>query len=116
MAKRRKARRPRIKAPTSAYTDDDGNVLRLRDAVSPGTVRKIAEARAAGPATIDDDWRRETEILFERLVVSWQIAGLPLDDQKMLLGRWRMADTATQEWVRSAIARHIAERVPELSD
>ena len=49
-------------------------------------------------------------MLFEHLAVSWEIAGLPLDDQKMLIGRYRMADAETQEWVRRTIAD--APRVP----
>jgi hypothetical protein len=46
-------------------------------------------------------------MLFERLAVSWVIAGLPLDDQAMLLGRYRMADSETQDWVRRTIAEHV---------
>jgi hypothetical protein len=47
--------------------------------------------------------------------VRWEIAGLPLDDQKMLLGRYRMADSATQEWVRRTIDEHVARFIPELA-
>ena len=47
-------------------------------------------------------------MLFERLAVGWEIAGLPLDDQKMLLGRYRMADAETQRWVRQTIDDHLA--------
>ena len=65
--------------------------------------------------TQDDAWRRRSELLFERLVVSWEIAGLPLDDQKMLLGRYRMADPATQQWVRETIDQHLRRYMPELS-
>ena len=50
-------------------------------------------ARSGG--SVEDAWRRRSELLFERLVVRWEIAGLPLDDQKMLIGRYRMADAAT---------------------
>ena len=45
----------------------------------------------------------------------WEIAGLPLEDQKMLLGRYRMADSAIQGWVRRTIAEHIQRFIPELS-
>ncbi len=48
--------------------------------------------------------------------MSWEIAGLPLDDQKMLLGRYRMADSATQDWVRQTIARHLERNIPELAE
>ena len=53
-------------------------------------------------------------MLFERLTVRWEIAGLPLDDQKMLLGRYRMADEPTQRWVRETIDAHLERHIPEL--
>jgi hypothetical protein len=116
MAKRRqKQRRPRRKAPTVEYTDADGNVLELRQALSPGTVAKLGEGPATAATSQDDAWRRRSELLFERLAVRWEIAGLPLTDQKMLLGRYRMADAATQQWVRETIARHVERHLPELT-
>lgn len=115
MAKRKK-RRPREPTPTVDYTDEEGNVLTLRQTLTPGTIAKIAEARGSGAATAEDDWRRRTELLFERLAVRWEIAGLPLGDQKLLLGRYRMADAETQQWVRRTIAEHVARHIPELSD
>lgn len=115
MAKRRK-RRPREPAATTDYTDPEGNVLTLRQSLSAGTVGKIAASRAAGAGTAEDDWRRRAELMFERLAVRWEIASLPLDDQKMLLARYRMADSQTQEWVRHTIARHVARHIPELDD
>jgi hypothetical protein len=114
MAKRRR-RRDREKAPAVEYTDPEGNVLALRESLSPGTIRKIGEGPASDAASIDDAWRRRSELLFERLAVSWEIAGLPLTDQKMLLGRYRMADAATQQWVRETIALHLERHIPELS-
>ena len=115
MAKRGKRRR-REPTATVDYADADGNVLTLRQALGAGTIRKIAGARSRGAATVDDDWRRRTELLFERLAVRWEIAGLPLDDQKLLLGRYRMADPETQRWVRRTIAEHVAEHIPELDE
>lgn len=114
MAKRRQ-RRPRQKAPAVDYTDSEGNVLSLRQTLSAGTVAKLGEGAATAATTQDDAWRRRAELLFERLAVRWEIAGLPLTDQKMLLGRYRMADAATQEWVRRTIAEHIERFIPELS-
>ena len=114
MAKRRQ-RRARQKAPTVDYTDAEGNVLTLRQALSRGTIAKLDEGPATAAASQDDAWRRRSELLFERLAVRWEIAGLPLDDQKMLLGRYRMADAATQEWVRRTIDEHIERFIPELS-
>jgi hypothetical protein len=35
------------------------------------------------------------------------IAGLPLEKQKELLARYRMADSATQDWVQRTIDRHV---------
>jgi hypothetical protein len=52
-------------------------------------------------------------MLFEHLVVEWVIAGLPLEDQAMLLGRFRMASPAEQEWVRQTIDQHLALFIPE---
>jgi hypothetical protein len=89
-------------------------VLVLRDELSPGTIAKIGEGPAGAATTLDDAWRRRTEMLFERLAVRWVIAGLPLDDQKMLLGRYRMADEATQRWVRETIDAHLERHIPEL--
>jgi hypothetical protein len=113
MAKRRK-RRERRPTPTVDYTDADGDVLSLRESLSAGTVAKIGEGPSGSAATVDDAWRRRTEMLFERLTVRWEIAGLPLDDQKMLLGRYRMADEPTQRWVREAIDAHLERHIPEL--
>jgi hypothetical protein len=115
MAKRKKQRRPREKAPAVEYTDSEGNVLALRRSLSRGTIAKIEAGPVTAATTQEDAWHRRAELLFERLAVSWEIAGLPLTDQKMLLGRYRMADGATQQWVRETIAAHVEEHIPELS-
>jgi hypothetical protein len=114
MAKRKK-RRPRQQVATIDYSDAEGNVLTLRQSLSAGTIAKLAEGPATAATSQDDAWRRRQELLFERLAVRWEIAGLPLDDQKMLLGRYRMADPATQEWVRRTIATHLDRFIPELA-
>jgi hypothetical protein len=114
MAKR-KPRRPRQKAPTVDYADEEGSVLTLRQSLSTGTIRKLEEGPATAATTQEDAWHRRSELLFERLAVRWEIAGLPLEDQKMLLGRYRMADPATQDWVRRTLAEHIERFIPELS-
>jgi hypothetical protein len=114
MAKRRQ-RRPRQKVATVEYSDPEGSVLTLRQSLSAGTIAKLGEGPATAATTQDDAWRRRSEMLFERLAVRWEIAGLPLDDQKMLLGRFRMADATTQEWVRRTIAEHVERFIPELS-
>lgn len=115
--KRRKAdrRRRREPAPTVDYTDPDGSILTLRQSLSEGTIRKLAEPPASAAASAEDAWRRRTEMLFERLAVRWEIAGLPLTGQKLLLGRYRMADAETQQWVRTTINRHLEQHIPELA-
>ena len=114
MAKRRE-RRPKRKAATSDYIDADGNVLTLRQELSRGTIRKLGEGPASAAASVDDAWQRREEALFERLAVRWEIAGMPIYEQAMLLGRYRMASADERRWVRETIARHLAEFIPELS-
>ena len=98
---------------TTDYTDADGNVLTLRDRLSAGTLRKLHELDARPAATAEDRWQRREEMLFERLATGWTIAGLPLDGQRELLGRYRMADPETRTWVRRTIDRHLSEKQPE---
>jgi hypothetical protein len=113
MAKRK--RRERKPPETIDYTDAEGNVLRARKELSGGTIRQIQAAQASSGTSQEDAWRRRTEMLFERLVLSWEIAGLPITDQAMLVGRYRMADAETQQWVRRALADHVARHIPELA-
>jgi hypothetical protein len=115
MARRRK-RPQREPVATVDYVDAEGNVLTVRETLTPGSIQKITNARGSGAATADDDWRRRTELLFERLVVRWEIAGLPIDEQKLLIARYRMADSETQRWVRRTLAEHVARLIPELSE
>jgi hypothetical protein len=115
MAKRKKQRRPRQKAPTVDYTDPEGNVLTLRQSLSAATIAKIGEPPAGDAASLEDAWRRRSEALFERLAVRWEIAGLPLSEQKMLLARYRMADAETQRWVRQTLSEHVERHIPELA-
>jgi len=113
MAKR-KQRRRREPVPTSDYRDGEGNVLILRQQLSAGTIRKLAEPPKSAAASIDDAWQRREEALFERLAVRWEIAGLPIEKQAMLLGRYRMASPDERRWVRETIEAHIAQYLPEL--
>jgi hypothetical protein len=116
MAKRKdKGRRDRPPNPTADYTDPEGNVLTLRQSLSAGTIAKVSKASGGG-TSLEDAWRRRAELLFERLAVRWEIADLPLTDQKMLLGRYRMADSQTQDWVRKTIASHVERYIPELRE
>jgi hypothetical protein len=115
---RRSRRRGREAAPvsTSDYTDPEGNVLTLRDELSAGSVQKIRELDSTPAASGEDRWQRRGELLFERLAVRWTIHDLPLEGQKELLGRYRMADSDTRRWVRDTIDRHLRERQPELAE
>jgi hypothetical protein len=94
-------------AATTDYDDAEGNVLTLRGSLSAGTLRKLAEVSGSSASTRDDVWQRQGELMFERLVVSWTIAGLPLTGQKELLGRYRMADSDTRRWVRETLEEHL---------
>jgi hypothetical protein len=76
-------------------------------------VRKLRDIDAKPTASADDKWQRREELLFERLAVRWEIAGLPLEGQKELLGRYRMADSGTRNWLRETLERHVAERHPD---
>lgn len=116
----RKKRKPehrssRDKATTSSYTDPEGNILVLRDSLSAGTIGKIREGVEKQAYSVDDVWQRRAELIFERLAVSWEISGLPLDDQKMLLGRYRMGNADERRWVRETINAHLRDHIPELA-
>lgn len=99
---------------TTDYTDEEGNVLTLRDELSPGTLRQVEQLDAKPAASAEDRWQRRQELLFERLAVRWEVSGLPLEGQKELLGRYRMASTDERRRVREAIGEHLAGRHPEL--
>lgn len=107
-------RRQREPVETVDYTDPDGNVLTLRRSLSPRTIRKLNKPHRKDAASADDVWARRNEMLFEYLAVSWEISGLPLDDQKMLIGRYRMADSGEKQWVRETLDRHVEQFIPEL--
>ena len=94
-------------ASTTDYADAEGNVLTLRDSLSAGTLRKLDDTVGSAASTRDDAWQRRSELLFERLAVSWTISGLPLSCQKELLGRYRMADADTRRWVRETLEEHL---------
>jgi hypothetical protein len=108
-------RRKREAVETVDYTDSEGNVLTLRESLSSRTIRKVNKPHRKDAASSEDVWARRNEMLFEYLVVSWKISGLPLDDQKMLIGRYRMADSAERQWVRETIDRHVERYIPELA-
>jgi hypothetical protein len=118
VTRRKPKHRPeRLKAPTKAYTDPDGNVLTLRGALTAATRRQYAEAlvgtgRAA--ATQEDAWHRGVEFLFEHLAVRWEIAGAPIERQRELLARFRVASPGERAWVRGVLREHCAEHFPDV--
>ncbi|HEX2087097.1 MAG TPA: hypothetical protein VHF89_15560 [Solirubrobacteraceae bacterium] len=105
--------RQRDKAPTSEYTDAEGNVLELRGVLTQATRREYAALRAGG-STREDAWHRAVEFLFERLVVRWEIAGVATTKQKELLARFRVATPQERAWVRDVLRQHVAEWFPDV--
>ena len=110
---RRNRRREKLAAPTAVYRDDEGNVLVLRGSLTPGSRVHYAEALDGG-LDREDALQRAAELLFERLAISWTIAGLEITKQKELLGRYRMASSEERRFVRQAIRSHVADHFPEL--
>ena len=113
MAKQRKQKREKLAVPNSEYRDSEDNVLTLRGSLTPGARREYTDILAGG-LDREDAWQRATEILFERLAVSWTISGLEITRQKALLGRYRMATADERRFVRDTLREHTAEHFPEL--
>ena len=88
-------------------------MLTLRGSLTPGARAQYAEILAGG-LNREDAWQRATELLFERLAVSWTISGLEITRQKELLGRYRMATADERRFVRDVLREHAAEHFPEL--
>ena len=103
---------PAAAGSSTGYADAEGNILSLRDDLSAGTRAKLEALDAKPAATAEDRWQRRTEFLFERLAVRWEISGLPLDDQRELLGRYRMASPDERRWVREVLDEHLRTLMP----
>jgi len=110
---RRQRQRERLAAPTSDYTDAEGNVLTLRGSLTPGARAEYARTLSGGLER-EDAWQRATELLFERLAVAWTISGLQMKKQKELLARYRVASAEERRFVRDALREHVTEHFPEL--
>jgi hypothetical protein len=110
---RRHRQREKLAAPTSDYADAEGNVLILRGSLTPAARAEYAQTLGGGLER-EDAWQRATELLFERLVVSWTISGLETKKQKELLARYRVASTEERRFVRDALREHVIEHFPEL--
>lgn len=105
----------KLKAPTSEYTNAEGNTLTLRGSLTVATRRKYTEALEGTPLSREDAWQRATELLFERLAVRWTIAGAPIDGQRELLARYRAASRDERAWIRDALREHCAEHFPDVT-
>jgi hypothetical protein len=101
-------------APQSEYADGEGNTLLLRGALSAGSRRELAAVRGEGISREDAE-QRAFELLFERLAVSWTVAGVPNTGQRELLGRLRMATPGERQWVRETLRAHCAEWFPDVA-
>ncbi len=69
-------------APTSDYTDAEGNILTLRGSLTPATRQEYATVLKGNPLSQEDAWHRAVEFLFERLAVRWEISGAPIKRQR----------------------------------
>jgi hypothetical protein len=107
-----------VRAPTVDYTDEHGNVLTLRGSLTLGARREYAEnmsgVAGSAAATQEDVWQRGVELLFERLVVGWTIAGASTERQKELVARLRVASSEERAWVRGVLREHCEEHFPDV--
>src|SRR3954454_15534695 len=118
MARRRQRKADLPKAPDATYERGE-HVLVLRGAMTPKTregYRGVLSGETLAPgAAREDAWQRAVEFLFERLAVSWSVAGTePLTGEKALLGRFRFATIEERQWIREQLRAHLAEHFPEL--
>lgn len=88
-------------------------MLALRGSMTPAS-RLQYDSILKGGLDREDAWQRATEFLFERLAVSWKIAGLEITRQSELLGRYRLASTDERQFIREALRTHLKEHFPEM--
>jgi hypothetical protein len=110
---RRRAEAAEPSAPTATYCDPQAGVLELRGALSPASRAQYATTLRGGRDR-EDAWQRAIELLFERLAVSWTIAGVRAESQRELLGRYRLASAQERRFVRDSLRSHLAEHFPEM--
>jgi hypothetical protein len=110
----RQRSREQLRAPSTDYTDAEGNVLTLRGAMTPATRREYAAVLAGSPLSQEDAWQRAVEFLFERLAVRWETAGVPIEQQKELLARFRFASRDERAWIRGVLREHLTEWFPDV--
>jgi hypothetical protein len=97
----------------SEYSDPEAGTLALRGSLTPGSRRAYSETLDGG-LNREDARQRATELLFERLAVSWTVAGVKTSASRELLGRYRMASGAERGFVLQALRRHVEENFPDL--
>ena len=108
------SRRGRLVAPTSDYSDAEGNVLTLRGSLTPATRQEYAKVLKGNLLSQEDAWHRAVEFLFERLAVRWKIADVPIKRQRELLQRFRVASPEERTWIRGVLREHCAEHFPDV--
>jgi hypothetical protein len=114
---KRSRRKEKLLAPSSDYSDAEGNVITLRGSLSPASRVEYARAltgEGRPAAAREDNWHRAVEFLFERLAVRWEIAGVPVERQRELLTRLRMASPEERAWIRTVLREHCAEHFPDV--
>ena len=108
-------RKERVRAPESEYRDEHGSLLVLRGSMTPATRQAYAAELRGNVLSQEDAWQRAVEFLFERLAVSWEIAGTePITKQKELLGRFRFASAEERRWIRTVLREHLTEHFPDM--
>ena len=101
---------PSIRGPFEVYV----NGVRQELGADYARVRS-GEALRPGAAR-EDAWHRAVEFLFERLAVSWSIAGAPpITRQRELLARLRVASPDERAWVRERLREHCGRCFPDVS-
>ena len=110
---RQRSAAPKPEVPSTVYEHPEAGALELRGVL---TLKARAEYSRTlhGGLEREDAWQRATELLFERLAVTWTIAGLRIDRQRELLGRYRLASGDERGFVRAALREHVREHFPEL--
>ncbi|HEU4658296.1 MAG TPA: hypothetical protein VFR97_12260 [Capillimicrobium sp.] len=112
MGKRHRQRsRDRLSAPTSVYAHPEHGELELRGALTPKTRAQYADIGGVR----EDAWQRQVEFLFERLAVRWTIHDVPVERQKELLARFRVASADERAWIRGVLREHLTEHFPEMA-
>jgi hypothetical protein len=103
----------KLQAPSTTYNDAEAGTLELRGSL---TLKARGEYAAvlSGGLEQEDAWQRATELLFERLAVSWTISEVTFEAQKELLGRYRMASQGERRFVRESLRTHVTENFPDV--